>query len=135
MGDGAVGEPGSAPLGKSPAGIDELLCVAGWFGRAVVVVGAGAPLSAGVDIGSALAGSVERSDLAAGAVAAAQGGFAQALGAVWARACATLSSVRVAAPPARILIRIAVRSSTSIVARTTPAAPFGSTACHFCGAA
>jgi hypothetical protein len=32
MGDGAVGEPGSAPLGMALVGIDELLWDVGWFG-------------------------------------------------------------------------------------------------------
>jgi hypothetical protein len=75
-----------------------------------VALAAGALLSAGVDIGSALAGSVEGSGLLAGLVVAAQGGLEQApaVGAVWARASGALSSVIVAAPAARDLIRIAV---------------------------
>lgn len=136
MGDGAVGEPGSEPLGRLLAGIDALLWVGGWLEGAVVVAGEEAEpgRSAGVDIGSAPAGSVEGSELFAGALAAAQGGWVQAFGAGWARASGALS-ITIIALATRDLICIAARSSTSVAARTTSAVLFGSMACQFCGAA
>ena len=89
MGDGAVGEPGSPPLGRLLAGIDALLWVGSRLEDAVVVAGEGA----------------ER-ELSAGAMAAAQGGWAQAFGAGWARAGGALS-ITIIAPATRELIRIA----------------------------
>ena len=101
MGDGAVGEPGSDPLGRRLTGIEELPWVAGWLRGGMVLAGGGAPLSPGVAMGSALAGSVEGSSLVADGVGAGQGGLAHAPagGAVWARASGALSSV-IMAPPA-----------------------------------